>query len=197
MKRRWGLLLACVLLSGVAACTQDEPAAPTAQPTATEGEPTATPCAVEGATTEGKSSEGTPPHSSMIEVRPSDDDCPRVTFEFEGDQISGYKVAYVDPPITDCGSGAEVDTSAWGAEAFLEVRLEPSGGPDLSNDRGEPTYTGSRDITIEDGEILKRLKVSCDFEAVFTWVIGLDSERAFAVTTLDDPARLVVDISRA
>jgi hypothetical protein len=39
------------------------------------------------------------------------------------------------------------------------------------------------------------MKVVCDFEAVFEWIVGLDDTRPFAVSTLADPARLVIDIS--
>jgi hypothetical protein len=178
-------------------CGSDvEPAPATSEPTTTAPTPTATPCVVEGATTGDKQSHNQPPHSPMVEVRTSGTACPRVVFEFEG-QVSGYDVRYIEPPLTDCGSGEETDTSTWDANAFLEVRLEPSGGPDITSEEGEPTYKGARDIDVEEDAILKHLTVTCDFEAVFTWAIGVDQERPFNVMTLQDPPRLVVEISEA
>jgi hypothetical protein len=34
-----------------------------------------------------------------------------------------------------------------------------------------------------------------DFEGVMAWVIGLDAQRPFTVTTLSSPPRVVVDVS--
>lgn len=196
MKRALAVVLCGLALAGSACGGDDAPSPATSEPTETAALPTVTPCLLEDATTDEKKNESRPPHAPMVEVRTSGEGCPRVVFEFE-DQVSGYNVRYVDPPLTDCGSGEETDTSAWDADAFLEVRLEPSGGPDLTSEEGEPTYKGSRDITVEQNAILKHLKVTCDFEAVFTWAIGLDRRRPFTVTTLQDPPRLVVDISPA
>lgn len=191
--------VACVLLLAVGACSNgDDDTLATADPTATiETTPAATPCVVENATTEDREQ---PPgeFGPVIDVRQTSEGCPRVVFEFK-DTISGYKVGYADrddAAFTECGSGAEVDTSAWGAEAFLLVRLEPSGGPDIESESGEPYYKGPRDIAV-DGTVLKHMKVTCDFEAVFEWLIGLDAQHGFEVTTFDDPARLVIDISES
>ena len=196
-RRALAAVLCCFALVA-AACggDDDEPSPATPAPPPTEAAPTATPCVLDGATTDAKETDNDPEISPMIEVRTSGEGCPRVVFEFEN-QIADYKVSYIEPPATDCGSGEEVDTSTWDAGALMEVRLEPSGGPDLTSEEGEPTYKGSRDIDVEEDDILTHLKVSCDFEAVFTWVIGLDEERPFTVTTLQNPSRLVVEISQA
>ena len=45
-------------------------------------------------------------------------------------------------------------------------------------------------------KVLKHLTVTCDFEAVFTWLVGLDDKHAFDVQALTDPPRIVVDISQ-
>ena len=195
MKRpkRWSVVLGCVLLLA-AACSSGDDTQTTAQPTSTTATPTATPCAVEGATTEPRERENEQV-GPVVDVRQTDEGCPRVVFEFK-DNVSGYKVAYDEPPFSECGSGAEVDTSSWDASAFIHVRLFPSGGPDIESESGEPYYKGSRDIEV-DGAVLKHLKVICDFEAVFEWVIGLDAEHPFEVTTFEDPPRLVIDISEA
>jgi hypothetical protein len=191
--RRTGVVLTCVLLMvlGAACNGGDDDQQATAEPTATIAIPSATPCAVEGATTEPRERENEQV-GPVVDVRQTDEGCPRVVFEFK-DNVSGYKVAYAEPPFSECGSGAEVDTSAWGAEAFINVRLEPSGGPDIESEEPEPYYKGPRDIDAG-GDALKHLKVICDFEGVFEWIIGLDDEHPFDVNTFEDPPRLVIDI---
>ena len=188
--RRAGAVLSLVLLLG-ASCSRDESRSATAAPTRTAATPVATPCALDEGSTEPRegSSDQVGP---VVDVRPNAEGCPRVVFEFK-DNIPGYKIAYSDGPFTECGSGAEVPTTSWAAQAFIVVRLEPSGGPDFANN-GEPYYKGPRDIAV-DGDALKHLKVICDFEGVFEWVIGLDTQHPFDVTTFEDPPRLVIDIS--
>ena len=109
--------------------------------------------------------------------------------------MSNYQIRYADEPLTECGSGEEVDTRTWDAGAFLTVRLEPSGGgrTRATTVASRPTRA-PRDIAV-DGDVLKHLKVICDFEAVFEWVIALDDEHPFNVITYDDPPRLVIDVS--
>lgn len=131
-------------------------------------------------------------------VRPNKNDsggCPRVVFEFRGDDTAGYVVSYAKPPFSQCGSGEEVSTDGWGASAYMQVKLEPSSSVDLMKE-AEETYTGPRDIPL-DGEILKHMKVICDFEAQFVWLIGIDDEHPFQVTTFESPPRLVIDIAGA
>jgi hypothetical protein len=190
--KRWGAVLGCVLLLSASACGDDDEPTTTAPPTATTvASPTATPCSVEGATTEPREREGED-FGPVVDVRQTEDGCPRIVYEFK-DVVPGYKVAYADGPFSECGSGAEVDTTAWDATAFLDVRLEPSGGPDIEGE-GEPYYKGPRDIAV-DGAVLKHMKVICDFEGVVEWVIGLDAEHPFDVNTFEDPPRLVIDVS--
>jgi hypothetical protein len=114
-------------------------------------------------------------------------------FQFAGDHASGYTIGYANPPFADCGSGANVATSSWGADHYLQIKLKPSGGVDLSKS-STPTYKGSRDIAV-DGPTLKHLKVTCDFEAVFTWIVGLHGNPPFKVEALQNPPRLVVNVS--
>jgi hypothetical protein len=195
--RRAGLAVTMILLAAFAACggDDDEPAAQTLPPATLIETPSATPCAVEDASTQTRDNESDV-FGPVIDVRHSAEACPRVVFEFK-DAISGYSVGYKSGPFSECGSGAEVSTAAWNANAFVDVRLEPSGGPDpASGEAGEPYYKGPRDIEV-DGEALKHLKVICDFEGVFEWVIGLDAKHPFTVTTFDEPPRLVIDFSEA
>jgi hypothetical protein len=190
--KRWAAVLGCVLLLSASACSRDEEEPRvSAQPTATIASPTTTPCAVEGATTETRERAGEQ-FGPVTDVRQTEDGCPRIVYEFK-DAVPGYKVAYAEGPFEECGSGAEVNTATWNATAFLDVRLEPSGGPDIEGE-GEPYYKGPRDIAV-DGAVLKHMKVICDFEGVVQWIVGLDAQHPFDVNTFEGPPRLVIDIS--
>lgn len=154
--------------------------------------PEMTPCVLEDTDTQAKSFEDPEAEfASVTDIRRSDGGgCARVVFEFDGN-VPGYEVAYAEGPFSECGSGDAVDTSGWGAEAFLHLRVSPAGGGDP--DTGEPTYKGPTDISV-DGEVLKHMRRICDFEASYEWVLGVDSELDFAVKTFGDPQRLVIDI---
>jgi hypothetical protein len=191
-------LIAVLAVAGLAfvACNRNTSERPSASTAATESSPTPapTPCALKSGSTEPKSNPGSGESALVTDVRPNADGCPRVVFEFR-DQQSGYKVEYVDPPLTECGSGATIPTSSWDANAYLRVRLEPAASVDLTKEGGPPTYTGPRDIAVR-GAVLKHLKVDCDFEGVFSWIIGLDAKHDFNVFTLESPSRIVIDISQ-
>jgi hypothetical protein len=190
--RRW---FAVVALGAVAmmSCARGENTGASASlpPAATAA---ATPCSVEGASMDSKRSESTAPTALVTDVRYKAEGCPRIVFEFR-DQESGYKIGYADPPFSECGSGEAVSTEGWGASAFVTVQLQPAASADIDAEGAPPTYTGPRDIRVS-GNVLKHLKVICDFEADFSWLVGLDARHAFAVTTLDDPSRIVIDISQ-
>jgi hypothetical protein len=192
------LIAVCCLAMLAAGCGKsNESANPTSEPSIVATQtPQPTPCSLEGATTATKKSEGDPPFTAVTDVRPNAaGGCPRVVFEFRGDQPAGHSVGYAKAPFSECGSGEEVSTQTWNADAYLRVRLSPSSGVDLMHE-AEPTYKGPRDIPLH-GSILKHMKVICDFEAVFEWIIGLDAKHPFTVTTFESPPRLVIDISGA
>jgi len=157
--------------------------------------PAATPCSVAGASTDTATVQSSAPEAAVTDVRYSDDGCARVVFQFAGDHAPGYTIGYSQPPFSDCGSGASVATTSWGADQYLQIRLAPSGGVDLSKS-ANPTYTGPRDIAV-DGKTLKHLKTTCDFEAVFTWLAGLSGKHAFKVQSLTNPPRIVVNVSQS
>jgi hypothetical protein len=156
------------------------------------------PCSVQGGSTESQRSQTKPTAAPLTDLRwepqqAGKHGCPRIVFEFR-DHQPGYVVEYAKPPFSECGSGETVSTDSWGATAFLRVRLEPSGSVDMESPDAAVTYKGSRDIDVG-GRVLKRMKVVCDFEAVFEWIVGLDARHDFSVFTLDDPARIVIDVS--
>jgi hypothetical protein len=194
------LSMVVVLLGLVlAGCSKSKPSstsAPSASvPASASARPTATPCTVAGASTLTASAPASGNEAAVRDIRYSDDGCPSIVFQFEGDHTPGYTVEYASPPFNDCGSGAPVAVSSWGADHYLQMRFEPSGGVDLSKSPN-PTYTGPRDIAV-DGPTLKHLKSTCDFEGVFTWIAGVRGNDAFKVQAMKDPPRIVVSISAA
>jgi hypothetical protein len=111
----------------------------------------------------------------------------RVVFEFEGKAVPGYLIEYVDKPVRDCGQGAVVPISG---DGFLMIRLQPAnahteaGQPSVENRQQNPNFN-----------VLKELKLICDFEADVQWILGLTSPNRYRVMELTNPARLVVDIA--
>ncbi len=112
----------------------------------------------------------------------------RVVLEFAED-MPGYTVKYVELPVIEDGSGDAVDLPD--AEAAVQITLTPASGWDM--DAGEPTYTGPSTVTNDKSAEITGVVSSGDFEAVLGWAVGLRHEVPFKVSTLDSPARLVVD----
>lgn len=115
----------------------------------------------------------------------------RVVFEFTNG-LPGYRVEYVQPPLTEDGSGNTVPLDG---DAFVEVRMEPASGFDLSKYEGELVYKGPRRIQGSSAgtSVVRELARTGDFEAVLSWAIGLRNRVPFRVTTAQSPARLIVD----
>ncbi|MFP2961577.1 hypothetical protein ACLEPN_28170 [Myxococcus sp. 1LA] len=110
----------------------------------------------------------------------------RVVFEFDGPQVPGYQLQYVDKPIIQCGSGDETPLAGKG---FLQVTLSPARGHD---DQGRATVAALEMKPKLPG--LLELVRTCDFEAEVTWVLGTKAVSDFRVMELKDPTRLVVDV---
>jgi hypothetical protein len=108
-----------------------------------------------------------------------------VTFGFRAAdrQPPGYETGYRAGPIRADASGEVV---AVDGRAFLVVRMEPAYGFDFES--GAPTYTGPRRIAPAGGVHVREIVETGDFEAVLTWVIGLDSARPYQVVTTGDIA---------
>jgi hypothetical protein len=117
----------------------------------------------------------------------------RIVFEFAGTARPGYRVRWVDGPITADGSGEPVDVAG---DAYLEIIMQPASGVDMET--GELAYTGPDRIAVTDQtKLLTDLVRTGDFEAVLTWVAGAGEKVPFRVLTLASPARLVVDVRTA
>jgi hypothetical protein len=109
----------------------------------------------------------------------------RVVFEFDGTQVPGYHLEYVDKPVLHCASGNEIPVAGQG---FLQVRLTPAQAHEGGN------------VTVAERErkpalrVLQELELICDFEGEVTWVLGNASPKKFRVMELREPTRLVVDV---
>lgn len=110
----------------------------------------------------------------------------RIVFAFDGEDVPGYHLEYVDAPVRACGSGEPVPLAG---DGWLEMRLYPTAA---HTEAGESTIT-ERERT-PGLPVLRELKLTCDFEAVVTWVAGLASPNPYRVFDLQNPARLVVDV---
>ncbi|WP_141620364.1 hypothetical protein [Myxococcus sp. AB036A] len=113
-------------------------------------------------------------------------DFDRVVFEFDGPQVPGYQLQYVDKPIIQCGSGDETPLAGKG---FLQVTLTPARGHD---DQGRATVA-ALEMKPKLPTLLELVR-TCDFEAEVTWVLGNKAPTDFRVMELRDPTRLVVDV---
>jgi len=110
----------------------------------------------------------------------------RLTFEFSGERVPGYRIAYSSAPIRHCGSGDLVSLAGAG---FLVVRFEPAQAHD---DQGRPTITDRAWAPAL--PTVKELKLVCDFEGQVEWAIGLAARRRYRVLEAAAPARLFVDV---
>jgi hypothetical protein len=181
----------CVVMSVIfAACGNDKRPEATTATTASSPTPTATPCSVPNASTEAQSTESTVAPAPVTDVKYTAEGCPRITFEFDT-QAPGYLVEYASPPFSMCGMEGDFVPEGWGTDAYLRIQLQPA--LIFRIDEGA-TYDGPRDIPI-DGNVLKHLKFCYENEAMVEWIVGLDDRHDFSARVLDQPARLVIDIS--
>jgi hypothetical protein len=129
----------------------------------------------------------------LVDVRTAaHDGFDRVVLEFDGDSVPSYRIGYVEPPIRQPGSGHVLEVEG---SAFLELRLQPARGVDLSGEEVRETYGGPDRIPLDPGTPTRELVFEGDFEANMAWVVGADRRLPFAMTFLEDPLRLVVDMA--
>jgi hypothetical protein len=115
-------------------------------------------------------------------------DVDRVTFTFAG-PLPGYRVGYVDRPVTEDGSGEEI---AVDGESVLQVHFEPASGFDL--EAGKAVYTGPTRLDLATKTVLDVVRQG-DFEANLAWVIGVDRNAPFRVRTESGPNRVIVEVA--
>jgi hypothetical protein len=108
----------------------------------------------------------------------------RITFSFSGDTLPGFDVRYVQS-ITMCGSGEPVYTAGPGQ---IVVRFTPANAHDDAGNSTLPALS-----FLPSYPSIKEARLSCDFEAETTWVLGAE-ERYYTVTASHSPAQIVVDV---
>lgn len=118
----------------------------------------------------------------------------RVVFEFE-DALPGYRVEVTNRPVTEDGSGDEVEVEG---RTLLAARFENAASARLEGEKVVPVYKGPDRVDGTDKAVAEAVDAG-DFEGVVTWVIGLHAEPVppVKVTTLQSPYRVVVDVYRA
>lgn len=112
----------------------------------------------------------------------------RVVIEFAGSgNLPGYRVEYLPDPIIDSPRGEPVEVAG-------DATLVISAGAWMPNPEGHG-YDGPRELDPVNVETILELERIENFEGMTSWAIGLDRERPFTVETLENPSRIVVDIS--
>jgi len=109
----------------------------------------------------------------------------RVVFEFD-ERVPGYHVEYIDQPVRKCGSGKATPLAG---DGWLEVRMYPA---NAHAEEGKPTVANRE--RMPGLPVLSELELTCDFEAVVTWVFGVESPNRYQVRELSSPPRLVIDL---
>jgi len=113
----------------------------------------------------------------------------RIAFEFDG-EVPGYDIGYLDGPLYEDGSGAEVPISG---EKVLSVRMTPASAIRMEGETFTRTYTGPDRLTSSGGAVTEVVEAG-DFESQMTWGIGTTGGQSFKVTTLTEPTRLIIDV---
>lgn len=110
----------------------------------------------------------------------------RIVYEFAGGLPSSYRVRYVDKLIAD-GSGRRVRIAG---RAVLRVRFADA----VAHDAQGETVPERQSFALPN--IMTSVRAG-DFEGVTTYGIGLAKRTDLQVSTLQDPARVVIDVRAA
>jgi hypothetical protein len=122
----------------------------------------------------------------MSVVTEAHDGFDSIIFTFS-DNMPGYRIEYVEPPIVADPSDMEVEIDG---EAFLRVRFTSSQAHD---EAGNPTMDEREFFPGLDSIV--ELEQTGDFEGYVTWVAGLSAEADFRV--IDDEGTLTVTVDIA
>lgn len=113
------------------------------------------------------------PSASLTAARTSTGEgTQRLVFEFAGDTPPGWQVGYEAVPA--------------GSPVTLVIRLTPASARQLDD--------AARRVDVDGGSPATTLELTSDADDLVTWTVGLDARVPFAVDTLPDPARLIIDL---
>lgn len=189
-RRATSLAIAALL---VAACASPAPTLPPPTPPAPTSVPTPAVSAPRFACGEAVGRPGTVPLARISGLTAANEaGVGRITFTFipSGNvaAIPQVEVRPVTPPFTKDPSGLPLDVAGVG---FVLIVLQ--GGAALDEDY-EPTFEGPFDIA-PGGSPIVEAKRTGDFEAVSSWVVGLDGPPCVRILPLDGSSRLVIELS--
>lgn len=119
-------------------------------------------------------------------VHPENGGWERIVFEFQGG-LPPAQVKYV-MSAAQCGSGQPVTLAG---TAILSVRFDQAA---QHTDAGQQTF--AKNLVPGPGSTVLEAKLSCDFEALLQWELGVKAQQNFKVTTLTNPPRLVIDVKQ-
>ena len=98
--------------------------------------------------------------------------------------VPTYTVKRQPTPVFTQGASAQPVTLSGTAGVLITVHSA----------QGGTTFTGQTDLIHPEYQILKEARQVQDFEGYVSWGLGLSKPACMRVFTLDDPARLVVDL---
>lgn len=113
-------------------------------------------------------------------------DFDRFVVEFSGGGLPTWRVTPSTGPSTDCGSGREVELAGRSLldVEFTSARAHTEEGRSTLSER-EPSAGFPA---------IRRVHMTCDFEAHVSWALGIAEDPTFRVFELTSPPRLVVDV---
>lgn len=112
----------------------------------------------------------------------------RIVIEHAGTGTPSFMAQYTEEPVQP-GRGDPIDT---GDAAYLEVIA--SGTASIGDIDEEQMLANGEEITNLATEATGTVVSFAPWEATSNYIIGLDEQRPYAVTILEDPVRIVVDI---
>lgn len=124
-----------------------------------------------------------------VEITSAIQDCfERIVIEHAGTGTPSYMTQYTDDPV-EPGRGEPIDT---GDEAYLEVIA--SGTASIDDIDEDQMIENGAEITDLETEATGTVVSFAPWEATSNYIIGLDEQRPYAVTIIEDPVRIVIDI---
>lgn len=124
-----------------------------------------------------------------VEVRSAvHDGFERIVIEHAGSGTPSYMAHYTETPV-EPGRGQPIDT---GDGAYLEVIA--SGTASFNEIDEDQMIENGAEITDLQTEATGTVVSFAPWEATSNYIIGLDEQRPYAITVLEDPVRIVIDI---